>query len=162
MKIFTSKPVQNFCEWASKPKIAKRLNNYLPPIQSAFITSIYAFNTLKSDIPKETKKNMFIHEVICGFSSILISIFLNKKIKNIETEIIKNVAESKIKDVKTVCNGIKIAVPIIITTIMMRYIMPVVGIPIAAWLKGIFYKDKKNIDKFNHRVYNINKVSLKG
>ena len=146
MGILTSSTLQSYCKWASSPKIQKRIDNYAPPIQSIVITGIYVKDILDSKLPEKNKRTMAIHDIACGIAGVIMSLTINNLVDKLKNNVVKNLQKAKIKDIEKICGGVKIAVPIIITSSIFRYINPCVAVPLAEWVDKKYEKDKKKID----------------
>ncbi len=146
MGVLTSNVLQSYCRWASNPKIQKRIDNYTPPIQSILITGIYVKDILNSKLPEKNKRTMAIHDIACGTAGVIMSLTLNNLVDKLKNSVIKNIQKTKIRDIEKICGGVKIAVPIIITSSIFRYINPCASVPLAEWVDKKYREKKNKID----------------
>lgn len=146
MKIFETKAMQNYAKWASKPNVVKNINTYLPQVQSLFVVGIYVYDIYKSSIPEKNKKTMIYHDLYSGLVGILTSAGLTKLIDKYKNSVILELEKlnqtKNIRNITNICNGVKIATPILITSFIMRYFNPVIAIPISEYVDKIINKVK--------------------
>ena len=95
-------------------------------------------------IEKERKPSMQWQNGICGVIGISIGTKLNKIIEKHKQAICKELEHKNIVKVNNVTKGVQIAVPLIITSALMRYIVPVWATPLSTWLTR---KGKRNCNK---------------
>jgi len=129
MNIFTSKSIQNYAKWASKPEVTEKINKTLPIIQSTYAVACYGLNVQRTkDIPQDKKNSMLIHDIICGATGLGVSAWLTKKTIQFKMNVIKEInKDSKLKNKVAICNGVSIGVPIVVTTLIMRAFIPVLA-----------------------------------
>ncbi len=135
--IVRTKLIQNFSKKISEPKINDKLNTYIPLFESLLITSLYINNTKKSKkIPNENKKFLIINDIFTGSLGALLSISVSKSCKKFIDNVIIDINKSEIKDKLKINNGIKIAMPLMISSLIFRYLLPVISTPISSIIKN--------------------------
>lgn len=128
------------------------LNNTLPLLESAVCTGSYIYATATDKkIPKESKPALQWQNVINGVAGIAISSRLNKWVSKKGAEVIKDLNPKYIKDFEGVVNGVRVGLPILMTSLVMRYAVSTLSVPIsetAKKLDKIFtFKKKETIGK---------------
>lgn len=144
-KIALSKTFQNLIKKTENKNFYKKLNNTLPLLESSFATACYAISIhTNKKIEKERKPAMQWQNGICGVFGLLASGFINKGINNYKEAIIKELSIKNIDKVNNVIKGVQIALPLAITSICMRYLVPVISVPISTYLTKNKKKDLTN------------------
>ena len=140
--------VKRYCEWANKPKVDKYLNNGFPLVESAYVTSLYCIDIKASkDIPEERKNPLVYNSLICMVAGMFGGITLNKLIKPIENDVVKNLEKMDIKKVTHVIAGIRIILPLLLTSLCLRFIVPIAATPTSVFVDEHFKSKKKEFDK---------------
>lgn len=126
------------------PTFYHRLNNNLPILETIAATACYStaiyFN---KDIEKKRKPAMHYQNWICGASGIILGSSLNKIIDKYKVGICKHLEDkSSIPKLHNVIKGVQVAVPLIIFSTFLRFIMPVISTPISTHIERMRLKNK--------------------
>lgn len=143
-----SNKIQKVAKNISKnEKIYDKMNNViLPTTETTIATGMYAYYINKNDkIEKDRKPALQYQNLICGIAGLLLAGKVNKSIQKHQAEIIKELQKNKnIQNPESLINGIKIAMPVLVFTSIIRFFIPVISTPISSWITEKQDKYKKN------------------
>lgn len=146
-KMAQSKLGQKAYKYILSPDKETFLNNTLPLIESAVCTGSYVYATASNkDIPKEQKPILQWQNVLNGVIGIAVSKRLNKWVSKKGQEVIKGLKPELVKDFDNVVTGVKVGLPILMTSLVMRFGVSYLTVPISSVAKkldNLFKKDKK-------------------
>lgn len=124
-----------------KPEKEVFLNNTLPLIESGVCTGSYCFATWHDKhIPEEQKPCLQWQNIINGVVGIAISGKMNKWITKQGSGVIKHLNSALIKNFSSVVNGIQVSLPIIMTSLVMRYGVSTLSVPMSEKFKELGHK----------------------
>lgn len=130
---------------ATDEKLYDKMNNVILPVgETAVATGMYAFFIDKNKkIEKERKPALQYQNLICGVAGATMANGVNKSIQKHQAEIIKILQKDKnIRNPEGLINGLKIAMPVIIFTSIIRFLIPVISTPISSRMHEIQEKHK--------------------
>lgn len=141
-----SQAIQKFSKKiANNDKLYDKMNNVILPIgETAVATGMYAYFIDKNkSIEKERKPALQYQNIICGVAGATLANGVNKKIQKYQLKIIESLQKNNnIKNPKELINGLKIAMPVIVFTSIIRFLIPVISTPISSRIEE--YKQKHN------------------
>ena len=127
-----SKTGQAMYKTLLKPDKETFLNNTLPLIESAVCTGSYIYATAHDKkIPKEQKPILQWQNVINGVLGIAVSSRLNKLASKQGAKIIKDLKPELVKDFDSVVNGVRVGLPILVTSLVMRWGVSTASVPLS-------------------------------
>ena len=132
---------------ATDEKLYDKMNNVILPVgETAVATGMYAFFIDKNKkIEKERKPALQYQNLICGVAGATMANGVNKSIQKHQAEIIKVLQKDKnIRNPEGLINGLKIAMPVIIFTSIIRFLIPVISTPISSRMHEIQERRKKS------------------
>lgn len=133
-----------------KPDKETFLNNTLPLIESTVSTASYIYATAKDkNIPGEQKPILQWQNVINGVVGIAVSGAMNRWVSKKGAQIIKGLKPELVKDFDAVVNGVRVGLPILVTTLVMRWGVSTASVPISTAAKKIHESIK---GKKEHKV----------
>lgn len=142
--IAKSKPAQKIYKTLLKPDKETFLNNTLPLIESTVCTASYVYATAHDKkIPKEQKPILQWQNVINGVLGIAVSGCLNKWVSKKGAEVIKDLNPEHIKNFSRVCDGVKVGLPILMTSLVMRWGISTLSVPLSEVTKNTYNKIKE-------------------
>lgn len=131
-----SQSIQNFSKnIANNNKAYDKMNNVILPIgETTIATGLYSYFIEKNkDIEKERKPALQYQNIICGIAGATLANKVNSSIQKHQAEIIKALNSNKnIKNPESLINGLKIAMPMIVFTSIIRFLIPVISTPISS------------------------------
>lgn len=130
---------------ATDEKLYDKMNNVILPVgETAVATGMYAFFIDKNKkIEKERKPALQYQNLICGVAGATMANGVNKSIQKHQAEIIKVLQKDKnIRNPEGLINGLKIAMPVIIFTSIIRFLIPVISTPISSRMHEMQEKHK--------------------
>lgn len=131
-----SQSIQNFSKnIANNNKAYDKMNNVILPIgETTIATGLYSYFIEKNkDIEKERKPALQYQNIICGIAGATLANKVNNSIQKHQAEIIKALNSNKnIKNPESLINGLKIAMPMIVFTSIIRFLIPVISTPISS------------------------------
>lgn len=134
--------VQKLISKTSNPKFYEKLNNTLPMAETIIASSAYAASIQMSNgIDKDRKPAMQYQNLICGTSGIILSSGINKFISKHKNRLCEELARRNIPKVDNIIKGVQVALPLLIFSSLLRYVIPVVSVPISTRLEQL-RKDK--------------------
>lgn len=145
-KIATSKTGQKVYSWcADGPQREKFLNTNLPQVETVLSTACYCWSTNKQKIEKDQKQLLQIQNVGSGLVGLGVAGAANKWVYNKGEEIIKDLDSTKLdpKALRKVSTGIRVALPLVTTAIVMRWVIPT----LIAGFSGKVMDKKREHDK---------------
>ena len=131
-------------------QLRNRINNkFLPIGETAIAPGAYSFFIEHNDkLEKERKPALQYQNIICGLAGILVASKVNDIIYKHQEKIIEVLKNNKnIHRPDKIINGLKIAMPVVIFTSVVRFLIPVIATPISSKINEI----KKYI--FNYEEY---------
>lgn len=142
-----SKTGQKVYKTLLKPDKETFLNNTLPLIESAVCTASYCYATAKDKkIPKEQKPALQWQNIINGVVGIAISGRMNKWVSKQGAKVIKDLKPELIKNFDDVVTGVRVGLPIIMTSLIMRFGVSTLSVPISEKLKEKSAKAKERLN----------------
>lgn len=125
-RFFETKPMQKFYKKVCDPKYDNFFNNTLPTLETVVSTSCYVVSTEKQkNIPREQKNVLQWQNVLSGLAGMAMGSYLNHKVTNFANKLAPKVNKDLVEDVHKVSGGIRILLPLIMTAMTMRLVMPV-------------------------------------
>lgn len=126
------------------PKNEKFLDNTLPIIESAVVSSFYIASTaMQKKIDSDSKKAMQIQNVLSLLFSVGIAIPLNKRVGKFGDKVIKYLKPELMQDGHKVVDGIKVGLPILNSIVISRFIVAVGLVPLSSKIRE-FVKSKSH------------------
>ena len=111
------------------------INSKLPVLETIVATTSYSVAIVQNKkIERERKPAMHWQNIISGVVGIFVSSKINKIIQKSQNRICKELENSNIYKVNNVINGVRVAVPLIIFSTLLRFIVPVLATPISTFL----------------------------
>lgn len=124
-----------------KPDKENFLNNTLPLIESAVCTGSYIYATAHDKkIPKEQKPILQWQNIINGVVGIAASSKLNRWVSKKGANVIKDLDPKYVKDFENVVTGVKVGLPILMTSLIMRYAVSTLSVPVSEVTKKVYNK----------------------
>lgn len=142
-RIASSNGFQKFIYKTKDKKFLEKMNRNLPLAESLLATSLYlGANELNKKIPKERKVALNWQTAIGGITGILLSKSIDSWASKHKNKICTELEKLNIKDSKKVVTGARIAVPLIITTFISRYLMSTLSTPASTFIAHIQRNNK--------------------
>lgn len=116
-------------------KTYDKINNVILPIgETTVATGMYSYFIEKNKkIEKERKPALQYQNIICGVAGATLANKINSSIQKHQKGIINTLKQNKeIKNPEGLINGIKIAMPVIVFTSIVRFLIPVIATPISS------------------------------
>lgn len=155
-RIAKSKAGQRVYTKLLNPDKENFLNNTLPLIESAVCTGSYIYATATDkNIPKESKPALQWQNVINGVAGIAVSSRLNKWVSKKGAAVIKDLDPKLVKDFEGVVSGVRVGLPILMTSLVMRYAVSTLSVPVSTAAKKLdkfFNKPKGDGLRDSHKV----------
>lgn len=131
-KVATSNIGQRFYKVVVNPKHESFFNNTLPTIESIMCGGIYVWSTHKQkNIPPDQKRILQWTNVLNTVAGVTIGTIANRAVSKFGNAVIPYIDEKNIPKAHKVITGLKIALPLAATCIIMRYalstITPLIG-----------------------------------
>lgn len=125
-----------------------KINNIIFPIgESLFAGSMYSYFIDKNkNIEKERKPALQYQNIICTLGGIFLSNTINKSIQKHQEGIVESLKEMNLSNGEKLINGLRIAMPIIIFTSIIRFFIPVISTPISSKITEIQKREKNKIN----------------
>lgn len=143
-----SEHIQKFAKRVSQDKqLYDKINNKILPLgESTVATGMYSLFIEKNDhIERERKPALQYQNLICGAVGMFSASKINQSIQKHQEKIIEALKRNKnIQNPESLINGLKIAMPIIIFSAIIRFLLPVVSTPISS---RINQANKNRLDK---------------
>ena len=129
-------------KWASSEKGQKWLYESLPTLETVVSTSCYVYATEKQKLSRREKNVLQWQNVLPALVGMAAGTYLNRKVFKFGENVIANLKPELVPDAHKVMGGIRVALPLVTTAILMRGVLPVA----TAFLSGEIeeYKSKKN------------------
>lgn len=113
-------------KWAASEKGSKWLYNTLPTLETGFSTLIYIASTERQKKLDRREKNVLQWQnVLSGTIGMGVGTWLNRKVFAFGDKIIENIDPKKVPDVHKINGAIRVLTPILMTSILMRFVAPV-------------------------------------
>lgn len=114
------------------------LNNTLPLIESTVCTGSYIYATHHDKkIPKEQKPILQWQNILNGVIGVAVSGKLNRWISKKGAQVIKGLKPELVKDFDNVVTGVKVGLPILMTSLVMRFGVSYLSVPMSETAKAI-------------------------
>lgn len=140
-KVAKSKTGQRVYKNLLKPDKETFLNNTLPLIESGVCTASYCFATAHDKkIPKEQKPALQWQNILNGVIGILVSGRLNRWVSKQGAKVIKDLKPELIKNFDEVVSGVRVGLPILMTSLVMRWGVSTMSVPVSEKFKKIGHK----------------------
>lgn len=111
-------------------------NNTTPLLETTAASACYIISTqVQKDIDDKSKKAMQWQNILSWIFSIGISAKLNKSVTKFGDKLIKHLKPEIIPDSHKVINGIKVGLPIAVVTLINRFILPTIFVPISSIIR---------------------------
>lgn len=111
-------------------------NNTTPLLETTAASACYIISTqVQKDIDDKSKKAMQWQNVLSWVFSIGISAKLNKSVTKFGEQLVKHLKPDIIPDSHKVINGIKVGLPIAVVTLINRFILPTVFVPVSSVIR---------------------------
>jgi uncharacterized membrane protein len=124
--------IQNFMEKAKDKKFYENLNHTLPIIESAYTTVAYVGATqFNNKIPKERKKPLIWQSLIGGVVGLIASKKLDDFTKKHNQKLCVELEKLNLPKGKNIVQGARVLMPLIVTTLIMRYAVSVLSVPLS-------------------------------
>ena len=124
-KFANSKVGTKVYKWASTDKGQKWLYESLPTLETVVSTSCYVYATEKQDLSRREKNVLQWQNVLPALVGMAVGTYLNKKAFSFGENVIKNLKPEMISEAHKIMGGIRVALPLVTTAILMRWILPV-------------------------------------
>ena len=113
-------------KYAASEKGQKFFYNTMPTMETCLSTVIYIAATEKQKKLDRREKNVLQWQnVLSGVIGAAAGTYLNRKVFDFGDKIIAHVDPKKVPDVHKINGAIRVAAPIIVTSLIMRFAMPV-------------------------------------
>lgn len=131
-----SKIIENFAnsntgkkiyKWAVNPDKEHFLNNTLPQVETVLSTACYVWSTAKQkNIEKDQRDLLQIQNIGSGIVGIGVASWANRKVGKLGEAVIKDLDPKKVdpKTIKKITSGIRVAIPLAVTSCIMRLAIP--------------------------------------
>ncbi len=140
--------LQNIAKKVSQnDKLYDKINNvYLPIGETTIATGLYSYFIEKNKtIEKERKPALQYQNIICGVAGAILANGVNSSIQKHQAKIIEELKKDKsIKNPEQLISGLKIAMPLIVFTSIIRFLIPVISTPISSRMHEMQDKRKLN------------------
>lgn len=118
------------------PSKDKFWNNTMPLIETSVASLCYIGATaVQKNIDDKSKKAMQWQNVLSWVFSLAISAKLNKSVTKFGEKIIKGLKPELMTDAHKVINGIQVGLPIAVVTLINRFALPTVFVPISSVIR---------------------------
>ena len=145
-KFATSKTGTKLYKWASTEKGQKWLCESLPTLETVVATSCYVYATEKQDLSRREKNVLQWQNVLPALAGMAMGTYLNKKVFSFGENVIKNLKPEVIPDAHKIMGGIRVALPLVTTAILMRWALPVATAFISGEIEERRSKKKEGLD----------------
>jgi len=144
--IALNKSVQRFVKKTENKAFSLKIDRNLPLIESLFAGTVYCGAIyLQNNIPKERKPSLMFQTIIGTIAGISISKYLDNLINRHKENLCNELKTRKLPNIDNIIKGTRIMTPLIITTLVTRYAIPVATVPISSWLNKV--RKNKNENK---------------
>lgn len=145
--IAKSKYGQKVYKYILDPKKDKFWNETMPLIETSVASLCYIGATaVQKDIDSDSKKAMQWQNVLSWAFSLMLSRPLNRKVTKFGEQIIKNLKPELMKDGHKVLDGIKVGLPILNVTLINRFLLPTIFVPISSVIRNKIKEKKLDIN----------------
>lgn len=135
-RIARSKWGQRVYENILDPKKDKFWNNTMPLIETSVASCCYIGATaVQKNIDDKSKKAMQWQNVLSWGVSLLIAGALNRNVTKAGEGIIKHLNPDLIKDAHKVVNGLQVGLPIAVVTLINRFALPTLFVPLSSKIR---------------------------
>ena len=135
-KIASSKWGKNFYKKVLDPKSENFLNQTVPIMETALVSSFYIASTaMQKKIDKDSKTALQLQNVLSGLASVGISIPMNKGVSKLANNVVKYLNPDLIKDCHKVANGLKVSLPIFMSILVSRFLVAVALVPLSSKIR---------------------------
>ena len=131
-----------FYKWSTTEKGQRFLTTRLPGLETITATALYVYSTAqRKEIPDRQRNMLQTQNVASGVVGYFLGSFASSRVANyIDKTLIPNLDAKVIPDVHKVKMGLQVGLPIFITALLMRCIIP----SIVAWGSGKWEEYKAN------------------
>ena len=144
-KIGMSKIIQNFIKKTQDKKFYDKFNRNIPIIETGFAGMCYCGATyFNKRLDKKRKPAIMWQNIMGCLFGMTVSKVIDNSINKFKNSICDNLKNSKnIPDINNVTNGFRVALPLITTATITRFLIPVLLVPISTKIEEIRkYEDK--------------------
>lgn len=141
-KFATSKPGVKLYKWASSEKGQKWLYESLPTLETVVATGCYVYATERQKLSRREKNVLQWQNVLPALFGMAAGAYLNRKVFKFGENIINNLKPELVPDAHKIMGGIRVALPLVTTAILMRWALPVATAFISGEIEE--YKSKKH------------------
>lgn len=142
-----SKPGTKLYKWAASDKGRKFLCNTLPTLETVVATSCYVISTEKQkELDRREKNVLQWQNVIPGLVGIVAGTYLNTKVFAFGDKVIKHLDTQKVPDVHKIMGALRVALPLISTSILMRWCLPVATAFVSGEIEEYRNNNKNKLD----------------
>lgn len=114
------------------------LNNTLPLIESAVCTGSYCYATAHDKkIPEAQKPALQWQNILNGAIGIAVSGRMNKWVSKQGAKVIKDLKPELVKNFDEVVNGVRVGLPILMTSLIMRWGVSTLSVPVSEKIKKL-------------------------
>lgn len=149
-RVGKNKFIQKMIKKTEDKKIYNKLNHHLPLIESGCTTMAYvAVTQLNNKIPEDRKPALIWQSLIGGAVGIAVSKKLDDYVKGHAEKLCKELEKyDNMPKMKNTLSGIRILLPIAITTLVLRYGVSVLSVPLSSKITQVQNKIQgKKVDK---------------
>lgn len=121
-------------------------NNTMPLIETSVASTCYIVATqIQPKIDKKSKQAMQIQNILSWIFSVVLASVLNKGVNKCGKEIVKNLKPELMQDAHKIINGIEVGLPILSVTLINRFALPTLFVPISSKIRDFVDKNKLDI-----------------
>ncbi len=144
-KIGMSKNIQNFIKKTGDKKFYDKFNRNIPIIESAFAGICYCGATyFNKRLDKKRKPAIMWQNILGCIFGMTVSKTIDNSINNLKNNICNNLKNSKnITDINKITNGFRIALPLITTATITRFLVPVILVPLSTKIEEFRKNENK-------------------
>ena len=143
-KFSSSNVGQKFFKVVTDPKHEGFINNVLPTIESGICGLTYIWATSRrKEIPDSQRRNLQWQNVLTTAMGMTLGTLANRHITKYGNELVKHIDTKHIADVHKVIMGLKIMLPALATSVLMRFITPTVASYISSKIED---RNRKKLD----------------
>ena len=123
-----------FYKWSTTEKGQRFLTTRLPGLETLTATVLYVYSTAKrKEIPDRQRSMLQTQNIASGIVGYFLGSYASSKVSNyLDKTLIPNLDPKVVPDVHKVKMGLQVGLPILITAVLMRGIIP----SIVAWGSG--------------------------
>ena len=142
-KIAKSKVIQSLVNKTKDPVFYKKFNNNLPILETSVATICYSASIQQNKtIEQERKPALHYQNWIAGACGIILGSSINRFINKHKDRLCVELESKNIPKIHNVIKGVQIAMPIVIFSFLLRFIIPVLSTPISTKIEEFRKKVK--------------------